>query len=69
MCLGNISGRALYALRLMRPAAILSIAETVLYVAYTAAFVRWWGVTGAAIGFRSLHTGAESHRPARKEAR
>src|SRR5205823_1399733 len=51
LCLGNISGRALYALRMTRTFAVFAIAESVIYFGYNAALVRWVGVTGAAIAY------------------
>ena len=55
MCLANISGRALYALRMIRSVAILSVVETVLYLGYTAAFACWWVLLGLSVA--SYHAG------------
>jgi putative peptidoglycan lipid II flippase len=51
LCLGNISGRAIYALRKTRVFALLATAETFLYFGYNAGLVRWWGVAGAAVAY------------------
>ena len=51
LCLGNISGRALYALRMTRLVAALSVAESLIYFAYNTSLVRWLGVSGAASAY------------------
>jgi putative peptidoglycan lipid II flippase len=57
-CVGNIMARGFYVLKDTRTLALLSGAESALYVVYTAFFSRWWGAIGIALSYVVLFNGS-----------
>ena len=51
ICLGNITGRALYALKLTRVLSIVGAIEATAYVFYTVLLARWFGIIGIVWGY------------------
>lgn len=51
MCLGNITGRAMYALQRTRVIAVMGILEAISYALYTPLLAKLWGISGIAGGY------------------